>query len=654
MLVEQDDEGHIFSVSQQPLPLLYHKSRPPPTMASSRSLTRPLIPSSSLHCTRWILPSEVIKACRPIRYLRLHHSPSSARVLQPPHRTTLPSPLHPARPWQQSRTLNTARREYLKRQLKFSGKFIIYSWIFGGLGLWGFYTFNHERLERVYPSPPVWKDSTRTIYRNAKLHEEPEAFPNGVVDWVVTANIWKHLVTELEDPKSEGAELIEQEGGIPGMGKMGYDIESKPEPWRRGYHEALMGAAKGAENLDGFVRDKARKIVFPPDVVIGPSNPNPRPVPKGAADPPLEEDCEPAFESPEVYYTRILTTKGFTTGQRLVAALAYADWLDFKHLSGSAKEMYSWALDIATSATQNQGEQVVDVATGVIKPDARTVSSNVLLATTSLATHEARNGNLSAALSIFLSVLRARRALPPPPPPPPLLDFVAPEKPKSLLERDVTYVYFRSLLRPLWTRPAYPDPPPSGDEQALRTATSICEEAGLMANIGEILYTTASTNEGLAWTREAVEVAESQFMKSTGDQIAVEKCRECLDVATGNWLQMVVRLAEIHHEHGGQMSEGGKEPGLDAQIKPDEEETNKEKTNENIRDTEQEKRSWFWRGSSRSQDQHPRDEEEMMSKVDWDKEQTLVEKRAGTIRRMIDPDRFEKKGGAWFGTMIFG
>ncbi|KAI9882323.1 MAG: hypothetical protein M1823_005930 [Watsoniomyces obsoletus] len=618
-------------------------------MAASRCLSRPSVLLFSMH---WIPPSE---ATHSVRHFRIHHHHSSSRALRSPHPTYLPSPRNQSlQPYQQFRSINTARREYLKRQLKISGKFIIYSWIIGGLGLWGIYTFNQERLERVYPSPSVWKESTRTLYRNAKLHEEPDAFPNGVIDWVVTANIWKHLVTELEDPQSEGGDIFEQgddgEGMmITGVGKMGYDISNKPETWRRGYHEALMGAAKGAENLDGFVRDQTRKIVFPPDVVIGPSNPNPRTIPEGAASPPKEEDCEPAFDSPEVYYTRILTTKGFTTGQRLVAALAYADWLDFKHLPGAAKEMYRWALDIALS-TIHERENIVDIATGVIKPDASSVTSNVLLATTALATHEARNGNITTALPIFISILRARRNLLPPPAPPPLLDFVVPEKPKNLLERDITYVHIRGLLRPLWTRTKYPDdPPPSGDEAALRTPTSICEEAGLMANIGEILYATSggdgdSWNEGLAWTREAVEVAETQFMKSMGDEDALEKCRECLDVATGNWLVMVSKLANQNIEKG----QPEEESDVDSQIK-EEEMKNEEK--------KKKRRNWFWNpSSSSSSSNQTKDEEDMMMmrKINWDQEQLLVEKRVNNIRRMIDPERFEKKSAAWFGTWILG
>jgi hypothetical protein len=113
----------------------------------------------------------------------------------------------------------------------------------------------------------------------------------------------------LETVDGEGVEE-QGEGGIlvAGVGKTGFDISNKPEPWRRGYHECLMGAARAAEHLDSWVRDKTRNVAFPANTVIGPSNPNARPIPPGAISAPREEDCEPAFDAPEVYYMRIITT----------------------------------------------------------------------------------------------------------------------------------------------------------------------------------------------------------------------------------------------------------------------------------------------------------------------------------------------------------
>ena len=163
---------------------------------------------------------------------------------------------------------------------------------------------------------------------------------------------WKCLLRHLEDPKDEGEGLKEQEDGgifIPGAGKAGYDITEKPEPWRRGYWEALMGCAAAAEHLEDRVRDKVRGLVFPVEYMIGPSNPNPKPCPKFMKAAPKEEDCEPAFDRPETYYVKLLTTKGFTTKQRLAAALAYGEYLDGQGQHSAAEEMFRWGLDIAQS-----------------------------------------------------------------------------------------------------------------------------------------------------------------------------------------------------------------------------------------------------------------------------------------------------------------
>ena len=140
------------------------------------------------------------------------------------------------------------------------------------------------------------------------------------------------MLQRLEDPSIEGAGLTQQiEGGIyiPGAGEAGYDISAKTEPWRRGYYETLMGCAKAAEHLEGKVLDTTRGKIFSPRCMIGPSNPEPVPLPPWGPGPPLEENCVPAFESPQTFYSKILTTKGFTSKQQVQAAIAYGEWLDF-------------------------------------------------------------------------------------------------------------------------------------------------------------------------------------------------------------------------------------------------------------------------------------------------------------------------------------
>ena len=482
------------------------------------------------------------------------------------------------------------------------------------------YGLNEERMERLYPTPSEWTFLSRSAYRSAKAHEEPEAFERGVVDWVFTGNLYKQLVKRLENPKIDGEGLKKQEDGdhmMDGIGPMGLDVTSKSYPWRRGYYEALMGAAKGAENLDGFLRDDTRSIVFPPDVVLGPSNPNPRPCPPGTASAPLEKDCSPAFEPPQFYYMKILTTKGFITQERLRAALAYADWLDFKNLPDSAHEMYKWALDIATSTFEHP-ESVVDRSTGIIKADAPLMSPNTLLATTSLATHHARNADLTTALPIFLSILRARRSLPPAP-----ASQLQPARNTSNQEGEGLLSGILSLLRPLFSPPPYPTPLPSGDEPALRTPASICSEAGLMANIGELLWASSSFDDGLKWTREAVDVAEKEYEHSQTDEEASERCAECLLVGIENWRKMLAKLARDQKDGGGKQ--------LDLK--------ERSKSSAGF--------SW-WGGERRKMGEEER--------PDWIKEQLAVEERARRIQFLLGQERFKKSegvAGSWLRSMMF-
>ncbi|KAF4612815.1 hypothetical protein G7Y89_g15560 [Cudoniella acicularis] len=75
-----------------------------------------------------------------------------------------------------------------------------------------------------------------------------------------------------------------------------------------------------------------------------------------------------------------------------------------------------------------------------------------------------------------------------------------------------------------------------------------------MTNIGEILYATApstqrSREDGLAWTREAVDIAEEQLRHGKDlDKEGTKVCKECLGVAIDNWEKMVSRLAKEEKE----------------------------------------------------------------------------------------------------------
>jgi len=469
--------------------------------------------------------------------------------------------------YQVSRLLTTERKVFLKDLFQ---KTIIYTAAcLTGLFLlrvmaWG---FRAEVLDRQYPSPQEWAFWTRMMYREARDVETPNE-RTGLIDWIEAGLRYLALIDRLEDPSSkEGSgvrPILQDEGDIyvEGVGKAGLDISMKSEPWRRTYHSILMGMARAAENTEGWVNDTTRNFAFPGEYVIGPSNPHPKPVPFGAPPAPLEENCVPAFDSPQKYYMKILTAHGFTSGQRLEAALAYADWLDYQGLSSTAEEMYDWGLDIAMGALPVGVNNVVDIKTGVINSKAKYISSNILLATTSLAYHHARNNNLSAALPIFLSVLRARRQL---------LESPSPALSRSKANES-TWASAYSFVKTLLIVPPFPPPPPTGDPIPVRTPAALCEEAAVMSHIGEILFASSAPESpvkglanaslpvsasadhskmeqsGLSWTREAVGLAEDTLSSvNPNDEFARTKCVECLAVGVENWSSMIATMLKQEH-----------------------------------------------------------------------------------------------------------
>lgn len=425
-----------------------------------------------------------------------------------------------------------------------------------------------ELMGLKFPAPSEWDWKWKQLFSQAAA-EQIQNENGKPVDWVTISASYLTLLRMLEDPTQGGKglhQVLETEDGgtyADGISKAGMDLSEKSEPWRRGYHTCLMGAAKALEHLDGWVADRSRNIAFPPDVVVGPSNPNPKPVPLGAKSPPREEDCELAFTAPEPLYIKILTSQGFTSGQRLEAAIAYADWLDFKGLSSTAEEVYDWGLDIATGALPVGANDIVDMKTGIINSKATYISSNVLKATTALAQHHARNNNSAVALPIFLSILRARRHL------------LLPDTPKPETKQESLSTYLFSVAKSWLMKNPSPPPPPDGDEVPSRTNKAVCEEAALMSHVGEILFAssliespTQSTSDptlgarlfttskadqlqnfqsGLSWTRDAVDLAEETLASiGTGedDQEARTKCRQCLAAGMDNWSIMVERMLE--------------------------------------------------------------------------------------------------------------
>ncbi|MCJ1341283.1 hypothetical protein MMC09_006579 [Bachmanniomyces sp. S44760] len=479
-----------------------------------------------------------------------------------------------------------------------------------------------------------------------RVLEDPTSGDFGTIDWTALGRACRELLLRLEDPKIDGTDLGPgfDDGGdlyIQGAGRTGHNVSSKSEPWRRGYHYCLMSAARVAENREGWVRDISRDILFPPGAVIGPSNPRPSPMPYGAPAAPLEENCEPAFELPQSYYMKILTTQGFDSHQRIEAALACADWFDFKGLASDAENMNDLALEIAVSALPLSVHEVVHTRTGVINEGCDCITPNILLATTSLATHHARNGNLSAALPIFLSILRAQRKLRP-------STFMVPEDgPKEKRENVSMFSSLRSFFDVL-KESEYPALSTSGDQPATRTAKMICEESAIMTHIGEVLFASSATTSrsfspfqssnhsflsflntdnrtfsarelGLSWTRSAVSQAEetllslsssasSNTVTSREDEIQTRaSCTECLHASMENWQKMVSKLQEAE---------------------------NLERMK--YQDSQYKRSGWFWGPLSPIR--------RSLAEERWKQEEKLVQERAEEIKKLIRIEGYARPG----------
>lgn len=550
------------------------------------------------------------------------HSPSTSR--------SQPNISRSRFQYQLARLITTDQKLYIKDQLRKGARYTVY----GGAALVLFAVLNlgvqDEILNRRYPSPEEWSFLSRMNYRLSRNEEVPSE-ETGLVDWSQVGSGYQQLLERLEDASIDGKDLrpiLQEEGDlhIAGLGKAGLDISSKSEHWRRGYHECLMGAAKASENRDGWVTDTTKNVTYPPELVVGPSNPRPRPVPFGAGSAPLEENCVPALPPAETYYMKILTTSGFTSRQRLDAALAYADWLDFKGLTSTAEDMYDWGLDIAMGALPDGTSNVIDIKTGIINERSSYVSSNVFRAAGALAYHHARNNKLSAALPIFLSILRAGRNLPeelqkssPPP-----------EKDANLWSSVSTFVKWVILS------PPYPTALPTGDEMPARTSATVCEEAGVMSHIGEILFASTATpssvgslsdpslsassssferlqnqHSGLSWTREAVDIAEATLKAADKDDIETrDKCTECLAIGVENWSTMVETMLK---------NEKLAAPAA--------------KTN----------KTWFW-GKSTEVEDHDMNR--------WESELQTVNERLRSVRKLLIKEEERKSSKGLFATLF--
>lgn len=399
--------------------------------------------------------------------------------------------------------------------------------------------YYEESHEREYPTPHEWQWAERKLLREAQRFADPDK----LVNWPNVYHYARNLSLGLEDLNRHGSD-------IPGLTEenpddefswefIPHDTSGVSEEWRRAYFDTLMFTAKAAGHCDGHMNEKnpqGKKILWPPEYVIGPSNPRPMPIPPKCPPAPREEDCIVVIPPAERYYRKILASKGFNQRQRVQTYLEYANFVELKRQPEDAPALYSMALAVATEG-MDQKKLPFNPKTLVLEDNAAPPSANILDAITALANNKARNGDAASALPIYISLLKARRALsekepraarPQPPEP----------KPKPSM-----YQRFVDLLG----EPPYPPPPPDGTQPPWRSPAERCQEASLTLYIGEILYALNSHEDGIAWTREGVDISEEQLramthLKNRDVQTPRSRCRECLHTGLDNWSLMATRL----------------------------------------------------------------------------------------------------------------
>lgn len=405
------------------------------------------------------------------------------------------------------------------------------------------YFVNEERLERAFPTPHEWDWRHRKQLRDAHKWTDPEQRP--VINWAKSFELARNLCLLFEDVQKEGGKIPrlserEEPDAEVSWEFIPHDISGMSEEWRRGYFETMMLTAKGAEYLDGWMRDVHRNCVCAAEYVIGPSNPRPKPIPPGAPKAPREEDCQLAFPPADRYYVKILATQGLSPRQRMEAAFEYANFIEWKKRPEDAKALYNLALAEATTGLDTSNLPY-DTRTFVLKEGAAPLSLNVFDAITAIANYKARTGDVNSALPIYISLLKARRSLPDSPP----KGYYLSQRPQR------KEPFYRQAIN-IFYPPDYPAPPPDGTRTPWRNAEERCQEASLNLYIGEILYATNSRDDGLAWTRDGVDSAEEQLRAlpqnpdaTTRAVKAVQQtCRECLKTGLENWSVMVARLAK--------------------------------------------------------------------------------------------------------------
>lgn len=430
------------------------------------------------------------------------------------------------------RYFTSTRGQWLRHEARLVARYTLTFWGLAAAVLVMSFAVNEEVVERRFPTPHEWTFLTRKYLRDANSFKEPK---NGNIEWTKALELARSVVARLEGAKDGGADVRKLQEFVDITADAEFapcDISAKSEEWRRGYYEAIMLAAKASEHVDGWLRDVKRNVVSAPEFVIGPSNPRPTPIPAGSPHAPWEEDCELAFPPADNWYVKILSTAGFSSRQRIQAALEYASFMEFKGRADEADALYTMAL-VESTKDLDASKMPYDAKTLVLQDRAGPPSLNVLDAVTAVANSKARRGDISAALPMYISILKARRSLSDERPP------QTSTKPKS--------IPLYQLVINVFLPPEYPAAPPDGTQPPWRSAEEQCQEASLHLYIGEILYAKASRDDGLSWTRDGVDLAEEQLRTlgaGSKDKATQQTCRECLGTGLGNWSTMVSRLAK--------------------------------------------------------------------------------------------------------------
>lgn len=493
----------------------------------------------------------------------------ASRPTTRPQLPYLATPFRSKRP-NTRRPISTETLDNVKYQLRLGLYWSVLGWTaLTGLSV-AYFILQQDWLDKQYPAPLEWPWIAKFRWRCARWDELTRGKGLDWIDWVTVGVQYRNVVYALErtgwgpwvQPEIILSVSQDLDKSIPGLdetamraepdkvpddmwkSRIGYDVSQKSESWRSGYWESMMGMAKSAEMLVGYLTysrgPDADMKTYPGHRIRSEQNPYPTPIPPGLEHKlriPDEEDCSVAYESPDFHYLRILTTKGFSRKQRLDTGVAYAVWLDASNRPQLAEQMYRWSLDLACEGVPQAADKIVDRKTCTIQATAPFVTNSILQVVTALASHHARHENISSSLNMYLSILRAHRAAPEAPL---ARQYLAPGPDYSLTNIDSILRYIAAIPWP----GKYLGQITTGDEPFERTQRSKCEEAAIMTYVGEILFSRSGKRaEGLSWTRDAAAIAEQGHLDEKLDAPGREVCTQCFDTGLGNWKKMVGQLA---------------------------------------------------------------------------------------------------------------